>query len=512
MKARGIVYLVGAGPGDVGLLTLRGAELLRRAEVVIYDALANPELLQLAPPGAELIFGGKHAKNHPLTQDEINALLVAKAREGKCVVRLKGGDPTIFGRAGEEGEALAAAKIPFEIVPGVSSFVAAPTYAGIPVTHREHSSRLSILTGHEDPGKAAATIDWGLVAKEPGTKVVMMGTAQVGRIAEQLIAGGMTPETPVAMIRWGTTGQQHSITGTLRDIGAVAAKANLQPPTVAVIGEVVALRAKLNWYETRPLFGQRVVVTRAREQAAEFVAALQERGADVQTIPVIKIAPPTNLEDLKDVMLDLGSYDWLVFTSANGVSEFFRYFLAGFDDLRAIGNVRIAAVGPGTAARLKELHLRVDVMPEEALGVKIAKAMSQHEDLENLKVCLLRAEQANADLPEALNELRAIVDDVAVYRTVAETDDRTGAGARLLAEGADWITFTSGSTVEKFHERFDLPKLAARFPHLKLATIGPETTKALTALGLQPAVEAKPHTTDGLLKALEAAAKKSPSA
>lgn len=509
MKLKGIVYLVGAGPGDVGLLTMRGAELLRRAEAVIYDALVNPELLRLAPSGAELIFGGKHAKDHTLTQDQINALLVSKAREGKCVIRLKGGDPTIFGRAGEEAEALAAAGIAFEIVPGVSSFVAAPTYAGIPVTHREHSSKLSIITGHEDPTKPEATIDWAQIAKEPGTKVVMMGTARLGQIAEQLIAGGMKAETPVAMIRWGTTGQQQAVVGALKTIGDVAAKANLQPPTVAVIGDVVKLRPKLNWFESRPLFGQRIVVTRAREQAAEFVSALHDLGADVLTLPVIKIVPPTDLQPLKDVLVELGTYDWLVFTSANGVNEFFRYFFAGFDDLRAIGNVRIAAVGPGTAARLKELHLRVDVLPEENLGVKIAKAMNKHEDLENLKVCLLRAEQANPDLPAALNELRAIVDDVPVYRTVADTDDRTGAGARLLAEGADWITFTSGSTVEKFHERFDIPKLLAKFPQLKFASIGPETTKALSALGLKPTVEAKAHTTEGLLKALKSAAEKS---
>ncbi|MEY4387339.1 MAG: hypothetical protein RLY20_2622, partial [Verrucomicrobiota bacterium] len=299
------------------------------------------------------------------------------------------------------------------------------------------------------------------------------------------------------------------VVASLKDIGAKATAAKLQPPTVAVIGDVVKLHRKLNWFESRPLFGQRIVVTRAREQAAEFVGALHDLGADVLTLPVIKTVPPTNLEPLKDVMVDLGTYDWLVFTSANGVSEFFRYFFAGFQDLRAIGNVRIAAVGPGTAARLKELHLRVDVMPEEALGVKIAKAIHKHEDLENLKVALLRAEQANSDLPAALNELRAIVDDIAVYRTVAETEDRTGTGARLLSEGADWITFTSGSTVEKFHERFDLPKLVAKFPQLKLATIGPETTKALTTLGLKPAVEAKQHTTEGLLKALESAAKKS---
>ena len=505
MKSKGIVYLVGAGPGDVGLLTLRGAEVLRRAEVVIYDALVNPELLQLAPVDAELIFGGKHAKDHTLTQKQINELIVAKARAGKKVVRLKGGDPMVFGRGGEEAEALAAAKIDFEIVPGVSSFVAAPAYAGIPVTHRDHSSKLSIITGHEDPTKPEATIDWQQVAKEPGTKVIMMATARIGQIAEQLVAGGLNAKTPVALISSGTTGLQRTVVGTLASIGANAAKADLQPPSLAVIGDVVQLASKIDWQNNRSLAGQRIVVTRAREQAPEFVAALQDLGADVSTIPVIKITPPTNLEPLKDVLLELGTYDWLVFTSANGVNEFFRYFFAGFEDMRALGNMRIAAVGPGTAARLKELHLRVDVMPEESLGVKIAAAISKFEDVENLKVCLVRAENANPDLPNALNELRAIVDDVPVYCTVAETDDRTGAGARLLNEGADWITFTSASTVEKFHERFDLPKLVAKFPSLKLATIGPETSKALRSLTLKPAVEAKPHTTDGLLKAIEKA-------
>jgi uroporphyrinogen III methyltransferase / synthase len=506
MKLKGIVYLVGAGPGDAGLLTLRGADLLRRAEVVIYDALVNPELLRLTTAGVELVFGGKHAKEHALTQDQINDLLINKAREGKIVVRLKGGDPTVFGRAGEEAEALATARVPFEIVPGVSSFVAAPTYAGIPVTHRDHSSKLSIITGHEDPTKPEATVDWGQVAKEPGTKVVMMATARIGQIAAKLIAGGMKSTTPVAMISSGTTGRQRTVIGSLKTIGADTTAADLQPPSLAVIGDVVQLAPKLNWFEKRPLFRQRIVVTRSREQAAEFVSALHDLGADVLTLPVIKIAPPTNKDSLKDVLLEVGTYDWLVFTSANGVNEYFRYFLAGFEDLRAIGNVRIAAVGPGTAARLKELHLRVDVMPEEALGVKIAKAMNKFEDIENLKVCLLRAEDANPDLPAALNELGAIVDDIAVYKTVAETEDITGAGVRLLEEGADWVTFTSGSSVEKFHERFDLRKLVAKFPQLKLATIGPETTKTVAALGLKPTVEAKPHTTEGLLKALVARA------
>jgi len=504
MKRKGMVSLVGAGPGDVGLLTLRGAELLRAAEVVIYDALVNPELLHLAPAGAELVFAGKHAGDRSLTQAQINELLLTQGRAGKRVVRLKGGDPTIFGRAGEEAEVLRAAGVPFEIVPGVSSFVAAPTYAGIPVTHREHSSQLTILTGHEDPAKGEGAIDWRRVAREPGTKVVMMATARIGEIAAQLAAGGLPATTPVALIHWGTTGRQRTVVGTLADIGERAAAAALPPPTVAVIGEVVGLRDRLNWFEARPWFGQRVVVTRARAQAGPFIAELTARGAEVLTLPVIKLAPPVNKQPLQDVFADLGSYDWLVFTSVNGVDEFFRYFFQVFGDVRALGNVRLAAVGPRTAERLAALHLRVDAQPDEALGKQVAAAMREFEDLENLKICLLRAEAANDDLPAALNDLRAIVDDVPVYRTVAETADVTGAGARLLAGGADWITFTSGSTVEKFHERFDLPALVKKFPTLKLASIGPETTKAITALSLAPAVEAKVHTTEGLLAAMDA--------
>src|SRR3989449_10790048 len=275
MKSNGIVYLVGAGPGDAGLLTLRGAELLSRAEVVVYDALVNSELLRLAPKSAEIIYGGKRAKQHAIPQDQLNQLLIAKAREGKTVVRLKGGDPYVFGRGGEEAEQLADARVPFEVVPGVSSFVAVPNYAGVPLTHRDFCSKLTLITGHEDPAKEASTIDWVQVAKSPGTKVIMMGTDRIGQIAETLVANGTPADTPVAMVRWGTTGRQQSIEGTLATIADVAAREKIAPPTVAVIGEVVKLRSKLNWFERRPLFGQRVVVTRTREQIGR--ASCRER-------------------------------------------------------------------------------------------------------------------------------------------------------------------------------------------------------------------------------------------
>ena len=435
-------------------------------------------------------------------------MLIAKAREGKTVVRLKGGDPYVFGRGGEEAEQLADARVPFEVVPGVSSFVAVPNYAGVPLTHRDFCSKLTLITGHEDPAKEASTIDWVQVARTPGTKVIMMGTDRIGQIAETLMAHGTPAQTPVAMVRWGTTGHQQSIEGTLATIAEVAAREKIGPPTVAVIGEVVKLRNKLNWFERRPLFQQRIAVTRARGQAASQLARkFQELGAEVLEVPTIKIAPPTHREDVVDALLSLNSYDWLVFTSPNGVTTFFEYFFRQFHDMRDIGGARIAAVGPATANKLKELHLQVDLMPDEAIGSEVAKAFAEFESIENLKICLLRAEVANPELPAALEALGAIVDDIGCYKTVAETEDPTGTAAKLLEEGADWATFTSASTVEQFHARFDLPQLLKKFPQLKLASIGPETSKVIAALGLKTAVEAKQHTIDGLVQSVLGARK-----
>ncbi len=498
-----MVYLVGAGPGDAGLLTLRGAELLARADVVIYDALVNPELLRLAPKSAEIIYGGKRAKDHAIPQDELSQLLVTRAREGKCVVRLKGGDPYIFGRGGEEAEELAGAGIAFEVVPGVSSIIAGPNCAGIPLTHRDHCSSFTVLTGHEDPTKEEAALDFEQIAKTAGTKVILMGADRIGPIAAALVAHGLAADTPVAMVRWGTTGRQQSIEGTLGTIAGIAADKQFVAPAVTVIGEVVKLRARLNWFERRALFGQRIVVTRTREQASQLSRQLLELGADVLEIPTIKILPPDDHQTLVDALLGLGVYDWIVFTSPNGVTMFFDLFFKTFEDLRDLCGARLAAVGPGTAAKLKELHLQVDLMPEEYLSRKIAAAFAKYQSVENLKILLLRAQVANPDLPKALEELGAIVDDIACYKTVPETEDRNGAAARLLEAGADWITFTSSSTVEHFHARFDLPKLIAKFPGLQLASIGPETSRAVATLGLKPAVEAKEHTIEGLVKAVQ---------
>jgi uroporphyrinogen III methyltransferase / synthase len=512
MRALGTVYLVGAGPGDPGLMTRRGAELLARADVVVYDALINPQLLALAPPTAERVYGGKRSKRHALLQGELNDLLVAKARKGKTVVRLKGGDPCTFGRGGEEAEQLAAAGIPFEIVPGVSSVVAAPTYAGIPLTHREYCSSFTVFTGHEAPDSDESSIDWEQLARTPGTKVVVMGLRHIRQIADKLVAHGMAASTPVAMIRWGTTARQESIEGTLATIGDVAEGVGFGAPAVTVIGEVVKLRERLNWFENRRLFGCRVVVTRGREQAASLSGPLAALGADVLELPMIRTGPPSDRTALVEAIAGLNGYDWLVFTSVNGVTAFFEYFFRAFQDMRDLGGARIAAVGPATAAKLKELRLQVDLVPQNHEGREIASAMAREGSLENVRILLLRAEVGTPDLPQQLEEEGAIVDDVGVYETLAETEDPDGVGADLLEHGADWITFTSGSTVRYFHERYNIPEFLRRFREARVASIGPETSRALRDLGVEPAVEATPHTVEGLIAAIAASAGEGPGA
>lgn len=505
MKSSGTVYLVGAGPGDAGLLTMRGAELIGRAQVLVYDALVNPDLLRLAPKDAEIIFGGKRAKDHAIPQEELNQLLVKKAKLGKTVVRLKGGDPYIFGRGGEEAEELAAEGIEFEVVPGVSSFIAGPNYAGIPVTHRECCSSFTVFTGHEEPGKTDSSLDWEFLAKFRGTKIMLMGVERLRPVVSQLLAAGMAPKTPVALVRWGTTARQQSIEGVLDNIADVVEKAGFAAPAVVVIGDVVKRRGTLNWFEKRPLHGKRVVVTRTREQASQLSKQLSEAGADVLEIPTIKIVAPSLREPMLEALAGLNTYEWIVFTSPNGVTSFFDSFFKAFEDLRDLGGARIAAVGPATAAKLKELRLKVDLMPEVYVAGKIAEAFKGYQDIENVSILLVRAQVATPELPAKLEEMGAIVDDVPFYQTVPETEDLTGAVARFEAEGADWITFTSSSTVENFHARFDLPALKKKWPKMKFISIGPETTKALKALKLTAHLEAEPHTIDGIVKTLKEA-------
>ena len=502
MGLTGKVYLVGAGPGDAGLLTLRGAELLRRADVVVYDSLVNRELLALAPEAAEIIFGGKRPRDRAIPQEELNQLLAEKAKAGKTVVRLKGGDPYIFGRGGEEAAKLHRDGVPFEVVPGISSIIAAPSYAGIPLTHREHCSSFTVITGHEDPDKDESALDWKRVAREPGTKVLLMGVERIGKIAAALEANGLPADTPAAMVRWGTMGRQQTITATVGTLAAKVAKADFKAPAVTVIGTVSTLHDTLNWYENRPLFGQRVVVTRNRREAGKLSGQIRELGAEVLEIPTIKILPPTRNEPLIEAITGIGSYDWIIFTSANGVEHFFDYFFKAFRDVRDLGSVRFAAVGPATAKKLREFHLNIDLMPKTYTAAATAKAMIAAQNVENISVLLARAESANPELPRLLEDKGAIVDDIAFYKTEPETADRNGAADDFEENSADWITFASSSAVRNFDARFGLAKRCADNPKLKLASIGPETTKALKELGLKPTAKAKEHTIDGLAAAL----------
>ncbi|MEK0450770.1 MAG: uroporphyrinogen-III C-methyltransferase [Verrucomicrobiota bacterium] len=494
---KGICILAGAGPGDLGLVTLKVRDEVSRADVIVYDALCNPEIIKWAPTGAEIIYAGKRANQHALKQDETNALLVKKTAEGKRVVRLKGGDPFVFGRGGEEAEELVKAGLKFEIVPGISSTISAPAYAGIPVTHREHTAQFTVFTGHEDPTKPESTLDYEGLAKNPGTKVMLMGVERIAAVSEKLLQHGARADLPVALVRWGTTGRQETLTGRLDNIAKKVADAGFKAPAVCIMGDVVKLRDTLNWFETRPLFGKRIVVTRTRKQAGALSTKLRDLGADVIELPTIRIEPPTDILAFGQLVQDAHTYDWLVFTSPNGVEAFFEMFFKIFKDAREIGGVRIAAIGPATAAKVREYHLAVDLQPEEYVAESVVEAFKKEGDVENLKILIARAEVARDVLPESLTKLGAIVDVACAYRTVPETEDVSGGMARFRDEGADMITFTSSSTVENF--------LALKLPMpagLKVASIGPVTSKTVRDHGLTVDAEAKVFDIPGLLAAI----------
>lgn len=496
MKNSGICYLVGGGPGDLGLVTLRAKECIENADVLVYDALSNPELLGWTKPGCVKIHVGKRAKDHTMPQDQINALIVEQTKAGKSVVRLKGGDPMIFARGGEEAAELAAAGVPFEIVPGISSSIAGPAYAGIPVTHRDHNTQLTIFTGHEDPTKGYSSIDYAQLAKAPGTKVFLMGVARLREITGAFIEHGAEAQTPIALTRWATTGSQKTIVGTLATIADIAEAENFSSPAVAVIGDVVKEREKINWFEKRPLFGKRIVVTRTREQAGELSKALRDLGADVIELPTIRIELPEDRLGFAEMVTHAHEYDWLVFTSPNGVEKFFDAFFATYDDARSLGNPKIAAIGAGTAAKIREYRLAVDLIPERFVAEGLIDAFKK-ESVENLTMLWVKAEESREVVGEGLAALGAIVDECIAYRTVPETEDPSGAKAKLAEEGADMITFTSGSTVDHFFA------LGLDWPEGCVAgSIGPVTSSTLRKHGMPPAFEANPHDIPGLVKAI----------
>lgn len=501
LNKSGICFLVGAGPGDPGLLTIRGRDCLTRADVVVYDYLSNPEFLQYAPASAESIYVGKKAGAHTMKQDEINALLVRLTAEGKTVVRLKGGDCFLFGRGGEEAEALADAGLAFEIVPGISSALAGPAYAGIPVTHRAHNVALTIFTGHEDPTKSETTLDYAAIARAPGTKVMLMGIERLATITDALLAEGMAAETPVALVRWATTPRQETLEGTLGTIAARASEIGFKAPAVAVIGGVVECRSRLNWFEKRPLFGQRIAVTRTRKQAGALIEQLRELGADAFELPTIRIEPPVDQRAFAELVAYAHNYEWLIFTSPNGVDAFFEMFYKLYSDAREIGGLRIAAIGPATAERVRSYRFAVDVQPEKYVAEEIIKALQKETSVENVKILLARAEGAREVLATELEQLGAIVDEAIAYRTVPETDDVSGGIARLRESGADWITFTSSSTAENFHA-LNLP-----WPEgMKTVSIGPVTTATMKKIGMPVDIEAGVHDIPGVVAALRKAA------
>ncbi len=479
------VYLVGAGPGDPGLLTRRGAEVLGRADAVVYDRLAARVLLDLAPDGAERIDVGKAPGRSAMTQEQICALLVARGLEGLDVVRLKGGDPFVFGRGGEEAEALIEAGVPFEVVPGVTSAIAAPAYAGIPVTHRGLSTHVTIVTGHEDPAKGGTDTDWEALARAGGTLVVLMGAANLHDIAERLMRGGRAPDTPVAAVRWGTRPEQQTVRGTLASIASLG----VEPPSAIVVGAVAGL--DLGWFERRPLFGRSVVVTRAREQASGLRVALEALGAEVVEMPAIAVSP------LAVEVPELSAYAWIVFTSANGVAAFFGAGLAAAGlDARALGGLRVAAIGPGTAEALSRHGIRPDLVPERFVAESLLEAFPLPEDAGE-RVLVARAETARDALPEGLRAKGYEVRVLPVYRTV-RTEPAEDVIERVREGRIDAVTFTSSSTVTNFCEIVGvLPD-----PQPVTISIGPVTSETARERGLRVDAEADPHSIEGVVAAL----------
>lgn len=499
---KGAVFLVGAGPGDPGLLTLRGRDCLARADVVVYDYLANPALLNYAPSEAERLYVGRRGRGSYEHQDAINRMLIEKAREGKTVVRLKGGDPFVFGRGGEEAEAIADAGIPFEVVPGVTSAVAVPAYAGIPVTHRTLASVVTFVTGHEDPTKGGSVLEWPRLATVEGTLVFLMGMKNLPTIVAKLLKEGKPRETPVALIRWGSRADQQTVTGTLGDIMEKAQAARLDPPTIIVIGSVVTLRAKLNWFETRPLFGKRILVTRAREQAGELSALLAQQGAEPIEYPVIQLVPPESWHEVDVAIKEIAQYHWLVFTSVNGVRPFMERVRHHGLDARALAGLRLCCIGPRTAEELSRHGLTADLVPNEFQAEGLIAAITQ-TDVRGQRVLIARAAVAREILPDQLREAGADVTVVRVYRTIRPALEVDRLKDYLRRRAIHVMTFASSSTVKNFCALFESrEELAALTADIPVACIGPITAATAEEEGLRVAILAKENTIQAMVESI----------
>jgi len=500
MSKKGKVYIIGAGPGDPGLMTLKGARCLQDADVVIYDHLISPELLKMTQATTRLIYAGKEGGKHTLSQTEINERLVAEANAGDRVARLKGGDPFVFGRGGEEAEELFRAGIPFEIVPGVTSAISVPAYAGIPLTHRRFTATVAFVTGHEDPLKEQSEIDWKALAGM-GTLVFLMGVRNLPSIAAGLIAQGKKPETPAALIRWGTTMDQETLTGTLADIADRAEAAKFKPPAILVVGDVVGLRKDLNWFETLPLFGRGIVITRPEPQAASMAALLQGAGARVISFPTIRIAPPESWDGLDAAIRHLENYSWLVFTSANGVHFFLERLHAAGRDLRDLKGIRICTIGPATAAVLEGRGLRVDLVPETYLSEGVVAAFERFA-ISGQRILLPRAEKARDVIPEGLTRQGAVVDVVTTYRTVNSGRQAAELTEEIARCHVDVLTFTSPSTVTNFLEIMG-PDFLPLPEGIRVACIGPVTAAAAEKAGLPVDILQETYTVPGLVESLK---------
>ena len=495
-----MVHLVGAGPGDPELITLKGARLLELADCVVYDALADAALLSRCKSGCEQVYVGKRAGNHAMPQEEINSLLVACAGKYEHTVRLKGGDPYIFGRGSEEALALLDAGVPFEVVPGISSALAGPAAVGIPLTHRGMSAQFTVFTGHEMPGKESSDLDIAAIAATGGTKVILMGMSRLRATLDALMQAGMSPATPAAAVQWATTARQKWVESTLGGL-ADAVEGVLGAPAVVVLGDVVSLRKCLGAGNRLPLAGKRIVVTRTREQASALSDRLSAMGAEVLELPTIRIVPPSDRKDFAAAVVDSPHYDWLVFSSPNGVKKFFEAFFAVYEDIRELGGARIAAVGPGTAAQLKKIGLMVDIMPQKAVAEELIAEFDRKGEefggVANVTMLWVHSEKGRDVVYKELMKRQAIVDECIAYNTVPETEDPTGARAALLEAGADLITFTSSSTVHNFMA-LDIPLPEA----CRVASIGPVTTTTLREYGIAPAMESAAHNIEDLVQTI----------
>lgn len=504
---KGKVYLVGAGPGDPKLITVRGLQCLKESDAIVYDRLASPQLLRHAKSDAELIYVGKLPDRHTMKQEDINQLLVDLALDGKIVTRLKGGDPTIFGRVGEEAELLYDHDIEFEIIPGITSAIAVPAYAGIPVTHRDLASSLSIVTGHESPDKLDKSIHWEKVTNATGTLLFLMGVAKIGYISKQLIKHGKPPQTPVALIRWGTRVEQQTIVGTLETIEAIVKEANFQPPAVIVVGEVVLQREKLRWYERKPLFGMRVLVTRARAQASELSERIDALGGEACEFPVIETREPEGeaaIERIRRHLDQAESYQWLMFTSVNGVDYFFRWLRHFNMDIRRFHGAKIAAVGPKTAEALQQRGLTVELLPEkfyaEGMLEQLASELRPGE-----RALLPRGDLGREVLPRELEAMGLTADEIDVYETVlADVQDELVLDW-IREKQIHMITFTSSSTVRNLLEllkRSGIPDPVRLLDGIPIASIGPITSKTIIESGLKVTVEAQSSTLEHLMESV----------